>query len=199
MTATVAGIHLGIDTHANRPAANTVPDGSLYSCSTHNLVYKGNNSGNTWATWATVGASGSTSPGYEIDYVQVTSATTNITHTTEGTADTLVTGSAVAYDGSTVVVIEFFAPGIVTTNTTSASVLLWLYDGSSSIGALGGVVTVANSALQVPVLCRRRLTPSAATHTYSVRGSTSAGTGVMDAGAGGTGVYVPAYIRITKV
>jgi hypothetical protein len=56
MTATVAGIHLGIDTHANRPAANTVPDGSLYSCSTHSLVYKSNYAGNSWATWATLGS-----------------------------------------------------------------------------------------------------------------------------------------------
>lgn len=54
MTATVAGIHLGIDTHANRPAANTAPDGSLYSCSTHGLIYKSNYSGNSWATWLTL-------------------------------------------------------------------------------------------------------------------------------------------------
>lgn len=51
MTATVAGIHLGLDTHANRPAANTVPDGSLYSCSTHGLIYKSDYGGNSWATW----------------------------------------------------------------------------------------------------------------------------------------------------
>lgn len=51
MTATVAGIHLGLDTHANRPAANTVPDGALYSCSDHGLVYKSNYAGNSWATW----------------------------------------------------------------------------------------------------------------------------------------------------
>jgi hypothetical protein len=56
MTATVAGIHLGVDTHANRPAANTAPDGSLYSCSTHALVYKSNLAGNSWATWATLGS-----------------------------------------------------------------------------------------------------------------------------------------------
>lgn len=55
MVATVAGIHLGIDTHANRPAANTVPDGSIYSCSTHGLIYKSNYSGNSWSTWATLG------------------------------------------------------------------------------------------------------------------------------------------------
>lgn len=60
MTATVAGIHLGLDTHANRPAANTVPDGSVYSCSTHSLVYKSNLAGNSWATWATLGTSTTT-------------------------------------------------------------------------------------------------------------------------------------------
>lgn len=55
MVATVAGIHLGLDTHANRPAGNAVPDGSIYSCSTHSLVYKSNFAGNSWATWATLG------------------------------------------------------------------------------------------------------------------------------------------------
>jgi hypothetical protein len=56
MTATVAGIHLS-GTHAGRPAANTVPDGSLYSCSTHSLIYQSSFSGNSWATWATLGTS----------------------------------------------------------------------------------------------------------------------------------------------
>lgn len=56
MAATVPGIHLGIDTHANRPAGNTVPDASFYSCSTHGLIYKSNFAGNSWATWATLGA-----------------------------------------------------------------------------------------------------------------------------------------------
>lgn len=58
MTATVAGTHLGLDTHANRPAANTAPDGSFYSCSTHSLIYKSNFAGNSWATWATLGSVG---------------------------------------------------------------------------------------------------------------------------------------------
>lgn len=55
MPNTVPGIHGGLDTHANRPAANTVPDGSLYSCSTHALVYKSNYAGNSWATYANLG------------------------------------------------------------------------------------------------------------------------------------------------
>lgn len=70
MTSTVAGIHLGIDTHANRPAANTAPDGSMYSCSTHGLIYKSNYAGNSWATWATLG-------GAAVD--DATIATTDIT------------------------------------------------------------------------------------------------------------------------
>jgi hypothetical protein len=42
---------LGPDTHANRPAANTVPDGAQYVCSTHGKIYK-NNAG-TWIDWWT--------------------------------------------------------------------------------------------------------------------------------------------------
>jgi len=54
MPATVSGIHLS-GTHAARPAANTVPDGSLYSCTTDGLIYKSNYAGNSWSTWATLG------------------------------------------------------------------------------------------------------------------------------------------------
>lgn len=43
---------LGPDTHANRPAASGVPDGALYMCSTHSIIYR-NNAG-TWGTWATL-------------------------------------------------------------------------------------------------------------------------------------------------
>lgn len=43
------------DTHANRPAANAVPTGGLYSCTTHNLIYRSD--GSSWATWATLGGS----------------------------------------------------------------------------------------------------------------------------------------------
>lgn len=44
---------LGPDTHSNRPAASGVPDGALYVCSTHGLIYR-NNAG-TWGTWVATG------------------------------------------------------------------------------------------------------------------------------------------------
>lgn len=50
MVATVSGIHLS-GNHAGRPAANTVPDGSLYSCSDHLKLYKSNYAGNSWADY----------------------------------------------------------------------------------------------------------------------------------------------------
>lgn len=135
-------------------------------------------------------------PGYEFDYVEFTSGV-NITATTEGTANTVVTGSAVAYDGSTAVLIEFetsYFQAVVADNGR-----LWLYDGASSIGQVAVVTNPhATNVLRVPVRVSRRLTPSAATHTYSIRGSTGSGTAVVNAGAGGNGNSMPGYIRIIR-
>lgn len=46
--------HLLTGTHGSRPAANAVPAGTLYACSTHNLVYQSD--GSSWSTWATQGS-----------------------------------------------------------------------------------------------------------------------------------------------
>ena len=138
-------------------------------------------------------------PGYEFDYVAFT-ANVNVTATTEATANTLVTGSGVAYDGSTIVVIEFFATSVKPdSGAAGRSVNFWLYDGSSSIGNMGFVRTPAASNMNATVQLRHRLTPSNATHTYSIRASVDSGTGVVTAGAGGTATALPGFIRITKV
>lgn len=55
MTTRFAG-HLLTGTHAARPAATTVPDGTLYACSDHSLVYQSDTA--TWSTWATLGTAG---------------------------------------------------------------------------------------------------------------------------------------------
>jgi hypothetical protein len=151
------------------------------------------------ASGAAAGVQWDYPPGYELDYVEITSPV-SVTATTEGTANTCVTGSAVTYDGSTVVMIEVYTPNLRTDTTTAVrNIAVALYDGSSSIGFLGfmednGVDGPANATLM-----RRRLTPSAASHTYSARAWVNAGTGTFGAGAGGSGAYMPAYIRITKV
>lgn len=138
-------------------------------------------------------------PGYEYDYAEYTGGNVSITATTEATANTIVTGNAVAYDGSTVVEIEFFAPLALPQATSTSSLIFYLYDGSSSIGLWGQVTPPTNASMRVPVQLTRRLTPSNASHTYSVRATTGSGTGIVAGGSGGTGNYMPLFIRITKV
>lgn len=61
MPATVLGTH-GSGIHSARPAGNAVPDGSLYSCSTHLLIYVSSYGGNSWSTWASLTGSGMANP-----------------------------------------------------------------------------------------------------------------------------------------
>lgn len=125
----------------------------------------------------------------------------SVTATTEATANTLVTAAAVTFDGSTKVNIEFFAPLIQPDDTTAGNaIFLVLYDGSTRIGQLASATSPSTaSALDVTVFAARQLTPSAATKTYSVRAYVSTGTGVVSAGAGGAGAYMPGFIKITRV
>lgn len=168
-------------------------------------------SGADTATKLTLGASGKAPfsngstlayaypPGYEFDYTEVTSSVT-ISATTEGTANNVVTSGSVAYDGSTVVFIEFFCPRVNTSTTSASSIVLLLYEDSTLLGRLGLVKTVAAASDITPVLLKRRRTPSNASHTYSIKAYSTSGTtsSQLDAGTGGTGVELPLYIRITK-
>lgn len=133
-------------------------------------------------------------PGYEFGETDFTGAV-SITATAEATANTIVTAPAITFDGSTIVLIDFYAP--FAGNGASGQLNVCLFDGSSSIGFLGELGGAAN--LMVPIRLARRLTPAAATKTYSVRAFVSSGTGNVTAGAGGAGNATPGFVRITKV
>lgn len=96
---------LGPDTHANRPAAASTPEGALYVCSTHNLVYRVTSG--AWATWATLTASGAVLPaggtagqvltknsGTDYDASFATLASTRTINAQTGTTYTLVLADA---------------------------------------------------------------------------------------------------------
>jgi hypothetical protein len=137
-------------------------------------------------------------PGFELDYVQITSPVT-ISATTAATANTCITGNPVTYDGSTRICIEAFAPYVVTGVTTLSTIEIVLYDGSTELGSLGWHGRADGTRTHISThLSRRFLTPSAASHTYSIRAWRSASNGTFHAGAGGTSAFFPAYIRITK-
>jgi hypothetical protein len=167
----------------------------------------------TSAIWTTAGkvavATGTAAateqwpPGHEFDYTQVSAGNVSITATTEGTANTVVTAAAVAYNGTDVVMLEFFCP-FGATPAGNVNLIFALYDdtggGAASIGRWGQITGPdAANIDRLPVRLSRRLTPSAATHTYSVRAYVDSGTGTVNNGAGGSGNYMPLFLRQTKV
>jgi hypothetical protein len=138
-------------------------------------------------------------PGHEFSYVEHTSDV-NVTATVEASADTIVTAAAFAGDGSTTILIEYYCGDAEASGgTVGRSLVVWLFDGSTSLGYMGLVVGPTNTSDRRPFYGARRLTPSNASHTYSARGTVSAGTGILHSGSGGTGVALPAFIRITKI
>lgn len=146
-----------------------------------------------------VGGTGNAGTPYEVDYVEFTSAVSP-NATTEATANTVVTANAVAFDGSTIAIIEFWAFSARPDNGAAIrNMSFYLYDGSSSIGRIGLVTTPAAQLDNKPVHLMRRLTPSNASHTYSIRAAVSAGTGSIGAGAGGNAADMPGFIRISKL
>lgn len=149
-------------------------------------------------TSAGSGAIAALPPGYEFPgtYVEMT-APVSVGATTEAGATTVVTAGAITFDGSTVVMIESFLPSA---NRGTTYIKLCLYDGSSSIGLFVDTVSSASgNAPSETINLRRRLTPSNAAHTYSIRAFVDAGTGSIQAGAGGVGNEMPGWIRIVKV
>lgn len=124
----------------------------------------------------------------ELDYASTSSPLT-ITATSEATAQAFVTGSAVAYDGSTPILIEVGAQYVASTNVAIAV----LYDGSTPLGWLSQITAAAQA-----FYATRRLVPTAGSHTYSVRFWKNSGTASVQVGAGGSGVSFPGYMRITR-
>lgn len=153
-------------------------------------------------TGKVVGSSGGSAaavypPGYEYAYNEFT-GNVSVTATTEGAANTIVTASAVTFDGSTTVMIEFFSP-LADTGLSTAAITLVLFEDGVAVGQIAVEYGSGGAELQAPIRVARRRTPASGSRTYSVRAFMNVGTGSVHAGAGGAGVAVPGYIRITKV
>lgn len=134
--------------------------------------------------------------GVTVSYVQFTTGV-GISATTEASANTVVTSAAVTADGTTEYWVEFFSPqwiaGSAGNNLTAV-----LYDGISSIGIMGVYGDTSTQAYG-PAVVKRKITPSAGSHTYSIRGFINAGAAAQFSGqAGGAGNHVPGYIKVSS-
>lgn len=139
----------------------------------------------------------SQAPGYELDYVQIISSVP-ISATTAATANTCITANPITFDGSTRICIESFSPYIGTGTTNLSSITVVLYDNSTQVGIIGFHGRGDGDDHVSPHSTRRYLTPSAGTHTYSIRAYRGASNGSFNAGAGGDDTFLPAYLRITR-
>lgn len=138
--------------------------------------------------------------GLELEYQEFT-ADVAIVSTNEAAPTTIVTADAITVDGSTVILVEFYAQagGVDAAASDQLVVNLWL-DGAQ-FGRICGVGNPsATGTGKAPLYGAVRTTPAAGSRTYSVRGwGTAAGTYTVQAGAGGAATTVPGFIRITRV
>jgi hypothetical protein len=138
---------------------------------------------------------GSNMPGFEFDYVQITSNVTP-TATTSATANSVIDGNAVSYDGSTRIKIEFWS-GSVGDTGAAQNLLFTLYDGSTELGSMGQLDSVSGG-FAIAIYLVVFLTPSNASHTYHIKAWKASGSPVIRAGNGAAGNNSPAWYRITK-
>jgi hypothetical protein len=132
--------------------------------------------------------------GAELVYTEGTAAV--VVNSITQAAITIVTAAATTFDGSPAW-LEFFAPQATLSGGANQGIQFWLFDGAVNLGAIAQIV--GSSVVGGPIIGRRKLTPSAGSHTYTVRAnSLAAGSNSVSAGTG-PGGYVPLYIRATRV
>ena len=127
--------------------------------------------------------------GGELDYVAFTADVT-ISATTEGTANTVVTGSSVVYDGSTAVTAEFFTPQL--SNGVGAGIAVVMLLDTTVLG-----ISFCQ-ATELPVVVTVRTTPSAGSHAFVVKAYRTSANGIIHAGTGGSATNLPGFIRVTR-
>lgn len=135
--------------------------------------------------------------GKELDYVAFTSPV-SVTGTSEGAANTVVTGSSISYDGATVIQVEVYAPRW--SCGPSGTIVVDLYMDSTIQGRIGVFTSpAANASAAGGTLRSPHITPSNASHTFTIKAWRGTADGEVTAGTGGTGAYMNGYIRVVRV
>lgn len=142
------------------------------------------------------GAIGVKVPGAELAYVEFV-ANVATTLATEAAPLTIVETGNITLDGDPILV-EFYCPEWAMGGVAVSAINLW-----RDLADIGRIATrqIVSSTAGYPVrVTRKLLTPGSGPHNFLARLWTSAGANsVVGAGAGGVGVQVPGFIRVTRV
>lgn len=170
--------------------------------------------GSTWVRSSALGMSPSGVSGYpndvtkflhgdgswqsnEIGYDEIT-ASVFPTATSSVTANTVIAGSAYTFDGKPVI-MEFHADNVgVPTGTVGLSIAVGLFEGATLINFANMETPATGSQFTAPFNFKLRFTPTAASHTYSIKAWVTSGTGAVFAGTRAGGGNGPAYLRFTR-
>jgi hypothetical protein len=132
---------------------------------------------------------------HDLAYAEFTIDTV-ITATVEASANTVVSIPATVFT-ATPITVEFFSAQVAPDSAAAGRyVLIFLFQDGASIGRLASVGTPSAGFMTTPVYLSRKLTPTAGSHTYSVRAIVNAGTGHIYGGLGGAGNIAPGFIRV---
>lgn len=134
----------------------------------------------------------SAAAGQELDYKAFT-ANVTINATSEGAANTVITSNSITVDGSTKIGIQFHASAYH--NSGGQNIYLVLVEDTTVIA---GIWSTHFDASRIPADPTYYRTPSAGTHTYTVKGWTDSGTGTVYANVGTAGNYGNGFLRITR-
>jgi len=131
---------------------------------------------------------------HETNYTEFVSDVTTTTATEAAPLDVASAG-ATSYSAYPIIV-EFYSPHYQRPNQTGVN----LWDASTDLGRISDAGTnVAGTWHSFPFTAARRLTPTAASHTYKMRIWTAGGgTAILRGGTGGAGVNMPGYIRVLQ-
>lgn len=126
-------------------------------------------------------------------------APVSITATTEATANTIVTAPSASFTGAQVIYVEFFSPA-VSLPVGDFNCIFALFQDGLSIGRFGQVEAESTGIASItPVFLRFPYTPPSGAHIFDVRAFVNAGTVTIQAGIGGTGVFLPGALQISTV
>lgn len=138
-------------------------------------------------------------PGTIVDYVEFT-GDVSITATTEGAAITVVTGAGFTPNGTDSFFVEFSGQ-IQPSATASDKIVAVLYDnGSPIVAGNSGIAVIFTPAAGTDVISgvwsSNKITPTNASHTYSIRAFRGSNNGLVR--GGNVLGAMPGFIRVVK-